>query len=180
MVHAHTARVLDEWRRHRAGRRLPARTELAPALFGALLPQMFVLAEDGGAWRVRLGGGFVTDLLGRELKDEPFPALWSRPDRPRATEALEAAHDLAEPRVLACRAKDPQGGAVALEMVLAPVTGPMLRPDRVLGLLQPVGRAPPPPAGRPGELHLPPQALCDPADARPRLVVDNTRASPLR
>lgn len=175
MVHAHTARVLDEWTRRRGpARRLPARTELSPVLFGALLPQMFILADDGAAgWRFRVAGTRLVELHGRELHGEAFVALWAPPDRPRVLAALESARRAAAPQVLACRAETLAGSTLALELVLAPLTGPTDAADRVLGLHQPLSRL----AlleGRP----LGPLALSTPPPVR--LVVDNTRAAPLR
>ena len=73
MPHAHTDRLLDAWRRRRpAGRVLPERTALSPLLFGALLPQMFVLAEVDGAWRFRTAGALLDDLHGRALAGAAF------------------------------------------------------------------------------------------------------------
>lgn len=177
MFHAHTDRVLDEWRLRRGpGRRMPARTELSPVLFGPLLPQMFILAEDGaGGWSFRLAGGFLNDLHGRELRGTSFPHLWAARDRRRVHQALDAARLAAEPRVLGCRGETADGASVALELTLAPVTGPTEAPDRVLGLYQPVSML--------ARLMGEPVAVLRLTDARPgdhppaglRLVVDNTR-----
>ncbi len=183
MFHAHTDRVLDEWRRHRSGRDMPARTELSPALFGALLPQMFVLADDVDAWRVRLAGGFLTDLYGRELKGDAFAKLWAAPDRAAVRRALDAARRTAEPRVLCGRAVTSAGASVMLEVLLAPVTGPTGEPDRVLGLVQPVTSVGRLAGGVIDALHLADRAEAATCPRLPlpalRLVVDNTRAAPL-
>ena len=174
MPHAHTARLLDEWvRRRPAGRPLPERTALSPLLFGALLPQMFVLAEAGGVWRFRTAGALLEDLHGRALAGAPFADVWASGDAAAASLALEAARRGARPRVLACRGETARGRTVALEVTLAPVSGPFGGADRCLGLYQPLtplARL----AGEPlAAMHL---AV---APEGPRLVVDNTRSRPL-
>ena len=178
MFHAHTDRVLDEWRRRRGPARLPARTQLSPILFGPLLPQMFVLADDGEAgWRFRLAGAFLGELFARELSGEAYAGLWTAGDRASAVRALQAARRAEEPAVLGCRGDSPSGRFVAMELLLAPVTGPTEAPDRVVGLLQPVSAV--------ARLGGEPVSALRLTDLRsgsprplpgPRLVVDNTRA----
>ena len=180
MFHAHTDRMIDEWRQRRgAGRRLPARTELSPVLFGALLPQMFVLADEGArGWRFRLAGGFLVDLHGRELRGEAFADLWRSDDRAAVRSALAKARRAAEPQVLGVRGETCEGDGLALEVTLAPVTGPTEAPDRVLGLYQPVSmmaRL----LGRPLEALTLTGGGALRRPGGPRLVVDNTVAVPL-
>lgn len=178
-LHPHTARFLEEWRRQRGGARLPARTALSPILFGPLLPQTLVLADDGArGWRFRIAGGFVTDLFGRELKSLRFAEPWAAADRARVEARLHAAARRAEPQVIACRGDSPSGRSLALELVIGPATGPLGLPDRAVGLLQPLSAV-----ARLGGEPLVALRLVEaerPAgDGRPRLVVDNTRRPPL-
>ena len=177
MPHAHTAHLLDLWRRRGAGDRLPERTSLSPLGFGPLLPQMFVLAEVGGAWRFRTAGALLEDLHGRALAGGPFAEVWAGGDRARVTLALDGARRNGRARVLTCRGETSRGGSAALEVTLAPVTGPDGEADRCIGLYQPLT----PLARLHGHvltaLHLDPTA---PPGAGPRLVVDNTRSRPLR
>ena len=176
MPHAHTDRLLDAWRRRRpAGRVLPERTALSPLLFGALLPQMFVLAEVDGAWRFRTAGALLDDLHGRALAGAAFAGTWAPADRVAVGRALEAARGAGEPKVLSCRGETARGGTAALEVTLAPVTGPLGDADRCLGLYQPLT-----PLSRLGgellaALHL---DRAPQGPAGPRLVVDNTRGRP--
>lgn len=177
MPHAHTAHLLDEWRRRRpAGGRLPERTALSPLLFGALLPQMFVLAEVGGVWRFRTAGALVEDLHGRALAGAAFAEIWAAEDRGSVATALESARHMGRPRILACRGATARGRTAVLEVTIAPVTGPLGRPDRCLGLHQPLT----PLTRLEGEplvaVHLDAPAS---ASIGPRLVVDNTRSGPL-
>lgn len=176
MVHAHSARVIEEWARRRgAARRPPSRAELSPALFGPLLPQMFVLADDGGEWRFRVAGSRLEALHGLRLSRMPFLDLWTFDDRPRVRAALAAVNGGAAPRVVACRAETPEGGGLALELVLAPLTGSTGGGDRVLGLHQPLSRLAALQGHALGRLSLAASAGTPPL----RLVVDNTRDAPL-
>ncbi len=177
--HPHTARLLDEWRRQRGGARLPARTAFSPILFGPLLPQTVVLADDGArGWRFRLAGAFVADLLGRDLRGVRFAEPWAAGDRARAEARLDEAARRAEPCVIACRGDSPSGRSLALEFVLGPAAGPLGAPDRAVGLLQPLSAV-----ARLGGETLAALRLVDAerlaGAPRPRLVVDNTRRPPL-
>ena len=177
--HPHTARVLEEWRRQRGDARLPARTALSPILFGPLLPQTFVLADDGPrGWRFRLAGGFVTDLLGRELRGLRFAEPWAAGDRARVEAGVRDAARRAEPQVMGCRGDSPSGRSLALELWIGPATGPLGAPDRAVGLLQPLSAV-----ARLGGERLVALRLVEAeratGAARPRLVVDNTRRQPL-
>ena len=191
MIHAHTRALLEEWRRQRGGDRLPARTRMAAAAFGPLLPQVFVLGRVAGVWRFRLAGGRLVDLHGRELRGEAFGALWSPASRAGALHALERAVAHAEPVVLRARgeaaAAEPPSGVwgdpadahsrwLELEVALAPLTGPTEGPDRIIGLHQPTSLL-----ARLQGAATPTLRLLGVAEATPapspalRLVVDNTR-----
>ena len=177
MPHAHTVRLIAQWRRSRApGRPLPERTALSPLLFGPLTPQMFVLAEDADGWRFRTAGALLDDLHGRPLAGEPFLDLWAADDRAAVRRAMNDARRLARPWVAACRGETPRGRTALVELTLAPVAGPLGAPDRCLGLHQPLS-----PLARLGGEALRPLRLCAPAGSHggPRLIVDNTRPVPL-
>lgn len=172
---------MDVWRdRHAAERRPPARTALGPLAFGALSPQMFVLAQHAvgggfGEWRVRTVGSAVEALLGPALAGAPFHNAWAEADRPALDRLLAALREAETPRMATCRGETAGGGSAVFELLLAPLTGPFGATDRGLGLLQPLtplSRL----EGRPlRELHL----LARTAPPSLRLVVDNTADAPL-
>lgn len=177
MTHAHTRRLIDEWRRQRAGRRLPARTRMTAAAFGPLLPQVFILGREAGAWRFRLAGGFLHDLHGRELRGSAFGELWTNLGRAGALRALDRAVAEAEPVTLHARAEVDARRWLGLEVTLAPLTGPTDAPDRLIGLHQPTSMAARLEGAAAPLLRL--LAIGEAADAGPspglRLVVDNGR-----
>lgn len=154
MLHPNSRLLIDEWRSRRDGARIPLRTALSPAAFGPLLPQIFVLGLDAGVERVRLAGGLLADLHGRELRGVDFCSLWAGLDREAVREALCDARRFARPMLLRAQGVTLDGYAVGIEAPLCPLIGPTDEADRTIGLYQPTSltsRL----AGRPIErLHL--------------------------
>jgi len=69
MFHLNTELLIDYWRARRGERRIPARSDIDPAAFAALLPQAFILVRDpDGVFRFRLAGETINDLHGRGLR----------------------------------------------------------------------------------------------------------------
>lgn len=139
MLHQNTRLLLEEWRSRREGTRPPLRTALSPAAFGPLLPQIFVLGLDAGIDRLRLAGGLVNDLHGRELRGVDFSSLWAGMDRSRVINALGEARRLARPVLLRAQGVTAEGAAVGLEISVCPLIGPTDLADRAIGLYQPTG-----------------------------------------
>jgi hypothetical protein len=102
------------------------------------LPQVFILGRtDPGRYVFRLGGGLVTDLHGRDLRQLNVLALWSEADRPRLAAALEACRRASEPFITVAEARSSRG-AIPVEMVFAPLVAETAPFDRILGLYQPL------------------------------------------
>jgi len=187
MPHANTQRLIDEWRRQKSGESPPLRTSISPVAFGPLLPQLFLLGTERiGLEEVRLAGGLIADLHGRDLRGADFFELWSREDRPRVRMAFTMARSAAAPVLLTASATSVNGIDVALEISLAPLIGASGRADRTIGLYQPltpVGAL----MGRPvSQMRLQSVEMTGaaaprveaPARGRLRLVVDNSRSFP--
>ena len=141
MAHLNTELLIDYWRRRRGERAMPARSDIDPADFAAFLPHAFIAAraEDGDI-RFRLAGEAVIDLHGRPLAGESLTALWTAPHRQPLRAALAASLELAECLVITAEAPSDDAIAFSLEVVFAPLTGPDGRPDRFLGLYQPLSK----------------------------------------
>lgn len=139
MPHANTQLLIDEWRRQKSGESPPLRTSISPVAFGPLLPQLFLLGtERVGLEEVRLAGGLIADLHGRDLRGADFFELWSRQDRQRVRMAFTMARSASMPVILNAAATSVQGIEIALEITLAPLMGASGLPDRTIGLYQPL------------------------------------------
>lgn len=137
MLHSNTQGLIDYWRGLRGEARAPSRQALNPADFVEILPQIFMLSRDTPALPFRLAGGLLTELHGRGLRTTSFLDVWSGASRAAARDAAAAAARDAEPLVLYADA-DAEGARVGLEIMLAPLTGPGGRLDRLLGCYQPL------------------------------------------
>lgn len=93
-----------------------------------------------GQYRVRLAGGFVADLHGRELRGENFPGLWRPDDRMSLQLTLEAMRRYPDPVVVDADARAGEF-VMQMEVLLAPVRASNGQVDRVLGLYQPISPA---------------------------------------
>ncbi len=179
MFHPNTQQLIDTWRAHREGRRLPARTDLSPIDLGPLLPQVFMLGrEPDGEEVFRLCGGLMADLHGRDLRASSFYSLWDKIDRPQIAAAMARARSGAAPSIITVDAFNERGESVSVEMCLAPLTGPSGEADRTLGLYQPistVARLTGAPVKSLVIRHVVSAPDPEPALPRLRLVVDNTR-----
>lgn len=185
MPHANTQRLIDEWRRQKAGEQPPLRTSISPAAFGPLLPQLFLLGKEHvGLEEVRLAGGLIADLHGRDLRGADFFELWSRQDRHRVRMSLAMSRSSAMPVVMTATATSVHGVEVKLEISLAPLIGASGLADRTIGLYQPLT---PVSAllGRPvSQMRLDSVEVAGADDVRAqapqrshlRLVVDNSRS----
>lgn len=139
MLHSNTERLIDYWRARKADRLSPSRSAIDPADFTELLPQVFMLGRpEPGRHLFRLTGEVVSGLHGRDLRQTEFLSLWSPTDRPRLAAALEASRRTAEPVIAAAEGRSREGGAVRLELMLAPLRADAAPIDRFLGLYQPL------------------------------------------
>lgn len=141
MFHSNTERLIDYWRSRRGTEQAPPRAAIDPADIPALLPQVLMLGRLGpGQYRVRLGGGFLAELHGRELRDTDFLNLWEPAARTPLQMALEAVRRHPEPLVIEAEARVGVG-VMRLEIALAPLRGPTGQIDRLIGLYQPIAPA---------------------------------------
>jgi hypothetical protein len=96
-----------------------------------------MLGRQGpGGYRVRLAGGFIADMHGRELRHTDFMRLWEPAARMPLQLALEAVRRHPEPLVLDADARAGEG-LLRLEVLVAPLRGPSGAIDRLIGLFQP-------------------------------------------
>lgn len=139
MSHSNTEQLIDYWRGRASPGVAPARASIDPTQLTHILPQIFILRRRAPRkFHFRLVGGFVADLHGRDLREEPFNRLWNAEDRTHLELAMEAARRRAEPLIVECRAFTDSGARLDLEMPLAPLASADGEVDRLIGLYQPV------------------------------------------
>jgi hypothetical protein len=143
MFHSNTELLIDYWRARRGAAALPARAQIHPADFPALVPQVFIVGVgERGAWPIRLAGEFLADVHGLRLRGGDLIGLWAPNHREALRKGLAAALSASRFLVVRAEADAGDGEVCALEILFAPLSGPSGVADRFLGLYQPIGRPP--------------------------------------
>jgi len=139
MFHSTTQRLIDYWRSCCLQGAAPLRASIDPSAFADLMPQAFILGRSfSGVYPMRLAGGFVADLHGRDIRRLNGLSLWAERDRSRLQLALEETRRRPEPLVATAEAAS-ETHRVGIEVLFAPLVGPDGDVDRFLGLYQPLG-----------------------------------------
>jgi hypothetical protein len=143
MKHPSSREFFAYWDEKRGTARAPDRSEIEPAAVRDLLGDIFVLSYDPAAgYPFRVAGTRVCAMLGRDLKDCSFSALFA-PDGRREIENIIAA--VAEEMLAAVAgitATSQNGSAVDLELLLLPFNTRAHAPLSLTGLLAPFASDP--------------------------------------
>jgi hypothetical protein len=67
LVIAEQRQLYDYWAKLAAGRTMPARSDISPAHFPRLLPNVSLLERTGSRWKVRLAGTRLREIYDREI-----------------------------------------------------------------------------------------------------------------
>jgi hypothetical protein len=138
MKHPSNREFFAYWDKKRGEARAPDRGEIEPGAVRELLGDIFVLSYDGAAGHpFRVAGTRVCALLGRDLKDRSFSALFA-PDARREIEdiiAVVAEEMLAAVAGITATAED--GSPAHLELLLLPFSARAHTPLSLTGLLAP-------------------------------------------
>src|ERR1700723_1173541 len=131
------------WDEKRGGARAPDRSEIEPGAVRELLGDIFVLSYDAtSGYPFRVAGTRVCALLGCDLKDRSFSALFE-PDARREIEDIIAA--VAEEMLAAVAgisATSQDGSPTHLELLLLPFNTRAHTPISLTGLLAPFSERP--------------------------------------
>ena len=138
MKHPSSREFFAYWDGKRGEARAPDRSAIEPGAVRELLGDIFVLSYDGAAGHpFRVAGTRVCALLGRDLKDRSFSALFA-PDTRREIEdiiAVVAEEMLAAVAGITATAED--GSPAHLELLLLPFSARAHTPLSLTGLLAP-------------------------------------------
>jgi len=138
MKHRSNREFFAYWDEKRGGARAPERSEIEPGALRELLGDIFVLSYDAtSGYPFRVAGTRVCALLGRDLKNRSFSALFE-PDARRQIEdiiAVVAEEMLAAVAGITATAED--GSLAQLELLLLPFNTRAHAPISLTGLLAP-------------------------------------------
>jgi hypothetical protein len=138
MKHPSSREFFAYWDQKRAGARAPDRSEIEPAAVRGLLGDIFVLSYDTAAGHpFRVAGTRVSALLGRDLKDQSFSALFGPEARREIDDIIAVVAEEMLAAVAGITATSQDGAAAHLELLLLPFNARAHAPLSLTGLLAP-------------------------------------------
>ena len=137
MFHTGTQTLIDHWAALPEAARIPARADFEPLRMGRLVPQLFTAdrAPDGATFR--LAGTWIETLHGQPMRGLSWLDLWAPESRALVAAAVVQTFREARPVVMVAEAARLRG---VLEIVIAPMRTADDRPERLIGLYQPIAQ----------------------------------------
>lgn len=136
MKHPSNREFYAYWDQKRAGARAPDRSEIEPGAVRELLGDIFVLSYDATAgYPFRVAGTRVCALLGRDLKDRSFSALFGPDGRREVEEIIAVVAEETQAAVAGITATAEDGSPAHLELLLLPFNIRAHMPVSLTGLL---------------------------------------------
>src|SRR6202030_565469 len=121
MKHPSNREFFAYWDEKRGGARAPDRSEIEPAAVRDLLGDIFVLSYDAAAgYPFRVAGTRVCALLGCDLKDKSFSALFERDCRREIEEIIAVVAEETLAAVAGISAACDGGPRAHFELLLLP------------------------------------------------------------
>jgi hypothetical protein len=138
MKHPSNRQFFAYWNAKRGDARAPDRGEIEPSAVRELLGDIFVLSCDHEAgFPFRVAGTRVCALLGGDVKDQSFSALFARDGRREIEDIITYVCEEMLPAIAGITAIS-EGGAIAhLELLLLPFNTRAHAPVSLTGLLAP-------------------------------------------
>ena len=138
MKHPSSRKFFAYWDAKRAGARAPDRSEIEPGAVRELLGDIFVLSYDATTGHpFRVAGTRVCALLGRDLKDRSFSALFAPGDRREIEGIIAVVSEEMLPAVAGISATAEDSSPAHLELLLLPFNTRAHSPVSLTGLLAP-------------------------------------------
>src|ERR1700731_723738 len=138
MKHPSNREFFAYWDDKRGGARAPDRSEIEPAAVRELLGDIFVLSYDAAAgYPFRVAGTRVCALLGCDLKDRSFSALFEPRGRREIEDIIAVVAEEMQAAVAGITATSEDGSPANLELLLLPFNARAHAPLSLTGLLAP-------------------------------------------
>jgi hypothetical protein len=138
MKHPSSREFFAYWDAKRAGARAPDRSEIEPGAVRELLGDIFVLSYDATTGHpFRVAGTRVCALLGCDLKDRSFSALFAPGDRREIEGIIAVVSEEMLAAVAGISATAEDGSPAHLELLLLPFNTRAHSPLSLTGLLAP-------------------------------------------
>src|SRR6476646_630666 len=138
MKHPSNREFFAYWDGKRGEAQAPDRSEIEPGAVRELLGDIFVLSYDGAAGHpFRVAGTRVCALLGRDLKDRSFSALFAPEARREIEDIISVVAEETLAAVAGITATSEDGSPAHLELLLLPFNAGAHAPVSLTGLLAP-------------------------------------------
>lgn len=138
MKHPSSREFFAYWNAKRGDARAPDRSEIEPGAVRELLGDIFVLSYDNDTgYPFRVAGTRVCALLGRDLKDTSFSALFSPDNRREIEDIITYVAEEMLPAIAGITAASEDGTTAHLELLLLPFNNRAHAPVSLTGLLAP-------------------------------------------
>jgi len=138
MKHPSSREFFAYWDAKRGDARAPERSEIEPGAVRELLGDIFVLSYDNDAgYPFRVAGTRVGALLGRELKDASFSALFTPDSRREIENIITYVAEEMLAAIAGITATSEDGTTAHLELLLLPFNNRAHAPISLTGVLAP-------------------------------------------
>ncbi len=138
MKHPSSREFFSDWDAKRGAARAPDRSEIEPSAVRELLGDIFVLSYDSDAgFPFRVAGTRVCALLGRDLKDNSFSALFATDGRREIQDIVTVVAEEMLPAIAGITATSEDGAPAHLELLLLPFSTRAHEPISLTGVLAP-------------------------------------------
>jgi hypothetical protein len=138
MKHPSNREFFAYWDGKRGDARAPDRCDIEPSAVRELLGDIFVLSYDQDAgFPFRVAGTRVCALLGRDVKDKSFSALFGPESRGEIDDIITYVCEEMLPAIAGITAISESGATAHLELLLLPFNNRAHAPVSMTGLLAP-------------------------------------------
>jgi hypothetical protein len=138
MKHPSSREFFTYWDEKRGAARAPDRSEIEPGAVRELLGDIFVLSYDAAAGHpFRVAGTRVCALVGRDLKDRSFSALFAADARREIEDVIAVVAEEMLAAVAGITATSEDGSPAHLELLLLPFSARAHTPLSLTGPIAP-------------------------------------------